>query len=189
MIAWVVITSLVQLQNDGQHKPISIDNKFLINLLIASVIRNLFVSKLYPVRIAHIIDKFIPLPDGELKRNIEVFAASVDLPSYKVYIVEGSKRSAHSNAYIHGFFKHKKIVLYDTLIKGFCKSEDVDGKEDKGCKNDEIIGILAHEFGHWKYSHPIKIFLLQEVIFFSVLNAPRIINEFERYFMWWKNNF
>lgn len=123
------------------------------------------MSVLYPEVIAPLFDKYSPLPEGELKSCIEALAASVDFPLYKLYIVEGSKRSSHSNAYMYGFHKNKRIVLYDTLVKGFCKSEDGDNKAETGCEVDEIVGVLAHELGHWKYSHTIKNLLLAQVIY------------------------
>lgn len=80
---------------------------------------------------------------------------------------QGSARSAHSNAYFYGFFKTKRIVLYDTLIKGYNVHEDKDEKPnddgsqltakklDKGCESDEVLAVLCHEFGHWSLSHNI----------------------------------
>lgn len=99
---------------------------------------------------------------------------------YKLYVVDGSKRSAHSNAYFYGFFKSKRIVLFDTLIEGYAKenSETVatttnetekkdDGEEKvarkKGCNTEEILAVLAHELGHWKLNHNIKNIILSEV--------------------------
>ena len=107
-------------------------------------------------------------------------------------LVIGSKRSAHSNAYLYGFFKNKRIVLFDTLIKGYQPANDTDDKKDddkkenkeeanltaeekqkleekekakrdRGCTNDEIVAVLGHELGHWKYSHTIKNLVIVEV--------------------------
>ena len=55
--------------------------------------------------IAPLFDKYTPLPEGELRTRIEELAASIDFPLYKLFVVEGSKRSSHSNAYFYGFFK------------------------------------------------------------------------------------
>merc|ERR1712212_782623 len=71
----------------------------------------------YPDYIAPLFDKYTPMPDGELKTGIEALAASVEFPLYKLYVVEGSKRSSHSNAYFYGFYKFKRIVLFDTLLE------------------------------------------------------------------------
>ena len=57
------------------------------------------------------------LLDGELRSQIEDLAASIEFPLYKLFVVEGSKRSSHSNAYFYGFYKFKRIVLFDTLLE------------------------------------------------------------------------
>ena len=77
----------------------------------------LFMMILYPEFIAPLFDKYTPLPEGELRTEIEKLAASIDFPLYKLFVVEGSKRSSHSNAYFYGFFKFKRIVLFDTLLE------------------------------------------------------------------------
>lgn len=115
----------------------------------------------------------------------------VYLFSLLLSFVSGSKRSAHSNAYLYGFFKNKRIVLFDTLIKGYQPAEDKDdekkkkekeeeeakltaeekrkfeekqkAKKDRGCTNEEIVAVLGHELGHWKYSHTIKGLIIVEV--------------------------
>ena len=137
------------------------DNFFIYVWLFAIVI-TLSLSVLYPEVIAPLFDKYTPLPDGELKEKIEALAASVDFPLYKLYIVEGSKRSSHSNAYMYGFYKHKRIVLFDTLVKGYFKDETGEDK-DKGCEIDEVVGVLAHELGHWKYYHTVQGLILAQV--------------------------
>ena len=75
-------------------------------------------------------------------------------------IISGSKRSSHSNAYFYGFFKNKRIVLFDTLIEGYVKEEDSTkdsaSTTKKGCNNPEILAVLGHELGHWKLNHVTK---------------------------------
>lgn len=136
---------------------------FFWYLWILSVVVSLFMMILYPEVIAPLFDKYSPLPDGELKQKIEELAASLKFPLYKLFIVEGSKRSSHSNAYLYGFHKHKRIVLFDTLIKGYCKKDDGDSDKDCGCETNEILAVLAHELGHWKHNHTLKGFLLSQV--------------------------
>ena len=63
----------------------------------------LFMMILYPEFIAPLFDKYTPLPEGELRTEIEKLAASIEFPLYKLFVVEGSKRSSHSNAYFYGF--------------------------------------------------------------------------------------
>ena len=143
----------------------------------------LFMMILYPEFIAPLFDKYTPLPEGELRTEIEKLAASIDFPLYKLFVVEGSKRSSHSNAYFYGFFKFKRIVLFDTLLeeneRNKLKTEeelkeqeekdkDKDEKEvekdkKKGCSNDEILAVLGHELGHWKLNHVLKNIMISEV--------------------------
>ncbi len=88
----------------------------------------MLISKLlvtiYADYIAPLFDKYTPLQEGELKTKIEDLAKSLNFPLYKLYVVEGSKRSAHSNAYMYGFHKNKRIVLFDTLIEGYKPVEE-----------------------------------------------------------------
>ncbi|KAG6748144.1 hypothetical protein POTOM_048045 [Populus tomentosa] len=78
---------------------------------------SLVMMTLYPVLIAPLFNKFTPLPEGELREKIEKLASSLKFPLKKLFVVDGSTRSSHSNAYMYGFFKNKRIVLYDTLIQ------------------------------------------------------------------------
>merc|ERR1712179_616253 len=78
---------------------------------------SLFMLIVYPEFIAPLFDKYTPLPEGELRTEIEQLAASIEFPLYKLFVVEGSKRSSHSNAYFYGFFKFKRIVLFDALLE------------------------------------------------------------------------
>jgi len=121
---------------------------FFWYLWILSVVVSLFMMILYPEIIAPLFDKYSPLPDGELKQKIEELAASLKFPLYKLFIVEGSKRSSHSNAYLYGFYKYKRIVLFDTLIKGYSKKDEGnDADKEYGCDTNEILAVLAHELG------------------------------------------
>ncbi|XP_050788302.1 CAAX prenyl protease 1 homolog isoform X2 [Gopherus flavomarginatus] len=133
---------------------------------------------IYADYIAPLFDKFIPLPEGELKQAIETMAKSIDFPLTKVYVVEGSKRSSHSNAYFYGFFKNKRIVLFDTLLEDYSAlnkdhPEGEDGEDDdskskvkskkQGCKNEEVLAVLGHELGHWKLGHTIKNIVISQM--------------------------
>merc|ERR1712156_294004 len=119
----------------------------------------LFMMIIYPEFIAPLFDKYTPLPEGELRTEIEALAASIEFPLYKLFVVEGSKRSSHSNAYFYGFFKFKRIVLFDTLLeeserlklktdeereKEAKEKEEQSGSTEKekkktGCNNEEIV--------------------------------------------------
>lgn len=80
-------------------------------------------------------DKYTPLQEGDLKTRIEDLAKSLSFPLYKLYVVEGSKRSAHSNAYMYGFYKSKRIVLFDTLIEGYKPLEEKKEEEKPAEEN------------------------------------------------------
>ena len=67
------------------------------------------------------------------REKIQALAGSLKFPLTKLFVIDGSSRSAHSNAYMYGFFKNKRIVLYDTLVDQ--------------CKEEEVTAVLAHELG------------------------------------------
>lgn len=77
----------------------------------------LVMTTIYPTVIAPIFNKFTELEVGELREKIEALATRVNFPLTKLYKIDGSTRSAHSNAYFFGFLKNKRIVLYDTLME------------------------------------------------------------------------
>ncbi|XP_021887808.1 CAAX prenyl protease 1 homolog [Carica papaya] len=93
------------------------------------------------------------LPEGVLREKIEKLASSLKFPLKKLFVVDGSTRSSHSNAYMYGFFKNKRIVLYDTLIQQ-CKNEE------------EIVAVIAHELGHWKLNHTMYSFIAMQILTF-----------------------
>lgn len=90
---------------------------------------------IYADYIAPLFDRYVPLQEGELRSKIELLAQSLSFPLYKLYVVEGSKRSAHSNAYMYGFHKNKRIVLFDTLIEGY-KPVETEKKEEDNLDNE-----------------------------------------------------
>ncbi|GMT30365.1 hypothetical protein PFISCL1PPCAC_21662, partial [Pristionchus fissidentatus] len=133
---------------------------------------------IYPAFIAPLFDTYVPLPEGELKKAIEALAEKLHYPLTKIYVVDGSTRSGHSNAYMYGFWKNKRIVLYSTLLCGEEKkkveealgkeeemSEDGKAKKDdgKGMGVDEVVAIVAHELGHWALSHTVRQLLMAEL--------------------------
>jgi STE24 endopeptidase len=103
---------------------------------------------IYPEFIAPLFDKYTALPESDLKKKIEALAKRLEYPLTKLYVVQGSKRSSHSNAYMYGFWKNKRIVLYDTLLskelneelKKIIEKENDKGKEEENkdeSKSDE----------------------------------------------------
>jgi STE24 endopeptidase len=112
---------------------------FYIYVEIFVVIVVLIMMTIYPHVIAPLFNKYTELEDGSLKEKIQKLAEEVDFPLKKVFVVDGSKRSSHSNAYFYGLGSNKRIVLFDTLLKQM--------------HEHEILAVLAHELGHWKKGH------------------------------------
>ncbi|MCW8943737.1 MAG: M48 family metallopeptidase [Sedimenticola sp.] len=106
----------------------------------------LLMMWIYPTLIAPLFNKFTPLEEGALKERIQGLLERCGFASKGIFIMDGSKRSGHGNAYFTGFGKNKRIVFYDTL------AESLDG--------DEMEAVLAHELGHFKRRHILKHLLL-----------------------------
>lgn len=100
---------------------------------------SIFMTLFYSSLIVPLFNKQTPLKDGELKQEIEKFATKVGFKLDNIFVIDGSKRSTKANAYFSGFGAKKRIVLYDTLINDL--------------ETDEIVGVLAHEIGHYKKKH------------------------------------
>lgn len=147
---------------------------FFIYLWGFTVIVSLILLTIYPIFIAPLFDKYRPLDDGPLKKSIEDLAASLKFPLTNLYVVEGSKRSAHSNAYFYGLFNSKRIVLYDTLLLNKGQADDSGLKEEekgKGCTDGEILAVLAHELGHWKLGHVTQNLIIGQIHIFLMFAA------------------
>uniref|UniRef100_A0A182Y8U6 Ste24 endopeptidase n=1 Tax=Anopheles stephensi TaxID=30069 RepID=A0A182Y8U6_ANOST len=148
---------------------------FFIWLFVFITAVSLLLITIYPVYIAPLFDKFRPLEDGELKQRIHELAGSVKFPLGQLFVVEGSKRSAHSNAYFTGLFV-KRIVLFDTLLVNKGLPEDdpslTESDKGKGCSNDEVLAVLAHELGHWKLGHVVKNILFTYGPVYEAIGMP-----------------
>lgn len=107
----------------------------------------------YPALIAPLFNKFRPLDKEDLKRRIEVLLERVGFQSRGVFVMDGSTRSAHGNAYFTGLGRNKRIVLFDTLIDRLTPGE--------------VEAVFAHELGHFKFKHVRNRMLLSFV--FSLL--------------------
>ena len=103
---------------------------------------NLLVLMIYPTFIAPIFNRFTPLSDPSLATRIEQLLARCGFKSQGLFVMDGSKRSSHGNAYFSGFGAAKRIVLFDTLLTRLAPSE--------------IEAVLAHELGHFKRHHVWK---------------------------------
>ncbi|EDW73656.1 uncharacterized protein Dwil_GK19569 [Drosophila willistoni] len=141
-------------------------DNFFIWLWLFTGILSLVLLTVYPIFIAPLFDKYTPLEAGPLRQSIEDLAASLKFPLTKLYVVEGSKRSSHSNAYFYGLWNSKRIVLFDTLLLNKGKSDDSELSDDekgKGCTDQEVLAVLGHELGHWKLGHVTKNIIIMQV--------------------------
>jgi STE24 endopeptidase len=104
------------------------------------------VQFIAPTWIMPLFNKFTPLEAGGLKSAILSYAGSINFPIENVYVMDGSRRSSKSNAFFTGFGKHRRIVLFDTLIKRHTTGE--------------LLAVLAHEMGHYKKKHILQTMAL-----------------------------
>ena len=103
---------------------------------------NLLMLAVYPTFIAPFFNKFTPLEDELLKSRIETLLEKCGFKSQGLFVMDGSARSSHGNAYFTGFGSSKRVVFFDTLLSRL--------------NIDEIESVLAHELGHFKHHHVIK---------------------------------
>ena len=119
---------------------------------------SLLMTWAYPKFIAPLFNKFQPLEEGEVASRINALLERTGFNSKGVFVMDGSRRSAHGNAYFTGFGKNKRIVFFDTLLKHLTPSQ--------------IEAVLAHELGHFKRKHIVKgmlLSVLMTLIGFGVL--------------------
>jgi len=111
----------------------------------------------YPTLIAPMFNKFEPLEQGELRGRLENLLTRCGFHSDGMFVMDGSKRSAHGNAYFTGFGRNKRIVFYDTLLNGL--------------EPPEVEAVLAHELGHFKRRHIVKMLLVTAILSLAGLAA------------------
>ncbi len=116
---------------------------------------NLLILFLYPTVIAPLFNKFTPLEDASLKQRIEALLTRCGFASSGLFVMDGSKRSAHGNAYFTGFGRAKRIVFFDTLLEKLAPQE--------------IEAVLAHELGHFRHKHVVKRIALMGVMSLAFL--------------------
>ncbi|GFE55278.1 peptidase family M48 domain-containing protein [Babesia ovis] len=122
----------------------------------------LFMMVIYPDFIAPLFNKFEPLNDDDLKEGIENLAKKLNFPLREIKLMDGSKRSNHSNMYFYGFWWFKKIVMYDTLLKQ---------------PKSQIIAITSHEMGHWKCNHTLKLLIFSFTQLFAIFYLFRLYKD------------
>ncbi len=119
---------------------------------------NILALLIYPTWIAPLFNKFTPLSDASLASSINGLAERCGFALNGLFVMDGSKRSAHGNAYFTGFGRSRRIVFFDTLLSRLT--------------TEEIIAVLAHELGHFKHHHVIKRMVMSfagALFFFAIL--------------------
>ena len=125
---------------------------------------SLLMSWLFPTVIAPLFNKFTPMEEGSLKDRIQGLLARCGFNSQGIFIMDGSKRSGHGNAYFTGLGNNKRIVFFDNLVNSL--------------DDEELEAVLAHELGHFKCKHVIKMLIatsIMTLISFAILGW--LINE------------
>ncbi|MFP4157755.1 MAG: M48 family metallopeptidase, partial [Opitutales bacterium] len=118
----------------------------------------LIMVVVYPMFIMPLFNKLEPMEDGELKKRLFDLADRTGFKAQTILVMDGSKRSGHSNAFFSGFGRFRRIVLFDTLIEQM--------------EPEELEAVLAHEIGHYKLGHIPKVIALSAVsslVMFAVL--------------------
>lgn len=116
----------------------------------------LIAVTIYPIVIVPLFNKLTPLEAGPLKNAIDELAGKLKFPLGALQVIDGSKRSSHSNAYFTGLPWKKKIVLYDTLIEQQTQ--------------EQVVAVLAHELGHWKMGHTTKLIGINSAHLFFIFS-------------------
>jgi STE24 endopeptidase len=128
----------------------------------------LLMVVLYPTLIAPLFNKFEPLKEGEIRERILALAEKAGFKTSGIYTMDGSRRSAHSNAYFTGLGKSKRIVLFDTLLEQMTP--------------DQALAVLAHEIGHYKMKHVRKMLVIQAIFLFVGLYILSLLVDYEPLF-------
>jgi STE24 endopeptidase len=118
----------------------------------------LILTYLAPSLIMPLFNKFTPMPEGDLKHDIEKLGERCGFPLTGVFVMDGSKRSTKANAFFTGLGKRKKIALFDTLVEKSTR--------------EELLGVLAHEIGHFRCGHikqRLAVGILQSAVIFFLL--------------------
>jgi STE24 endopeptidase len=137
---------------------LSIINKtgqgFFYYLWMFMLVVQISAMTIYPILIVPMFNKLEPLKPGKLKESVEALASKLEFPLSELQVIDGSKRSAHSNAYFTGlpWIGKKKIVIYDTLLE---KSTE-----------KEVEAVLAHELGHWQMNHTSRLLFISQAHLF-----------------------
>jgi STE24 endopeptidase len=122
---------------------------------VAVTVLQLFMTYLAPVIIMPLFNKFTPLEEGDLKNKVEAYAREQGFKLKGIFKMDGSRRSSKANAFFTGLGRHRRIVLFDTLIEKH--------------PSDELLTILAHEIGHFKLGH------IRKMMFASIMHTGLLL--------------
>jgi STE24 endopeptidase len=128
----------------------------------------LLMVVVFPTLIAPLFNKFEPLKEGEFKERILSMAKKVGFKTGGIFTMDGSRRSAHSNAYFTGLGKAKRIVLFDTLAEQMT--------------TDQGVAVLAHEMGHYKMKHIRRMLVLRSVYLLAGLYVLSLLVDYPPFF-------
>lgn len=117
----------------------SFENTWWLWCFFAIVAVQLVMIMIYPKLILPLFNKITPLPDGVLKDAIFALAKKCNFKTTAIQVMDGSRRSSHSNAFFTGFGKFRRVIFYDTILEQL--------------SNEQIVSVLAHEIGHYKKGH------------------------------------
>jgi STE24 endopeptidase len=152
----ILFAALWLMQGSGQY--------WWLYLWVIWSVFNLVMLAVYPTYIAPLFNKFSPLKDENLKQRIEALLTKCGFKSQGLFVMDGSSRSSHGNAYFTGFGASKRVVFFDTLLERL--------------NVDEIEAVLAHELGHFKHHHVIKrIVMLFSISFLGLALLGWLINQ------------
>lgn len=152
----ILFAALWLMQGAGQY--------WWLYLWVIWSVFNLVMLAVYPTFIAPLFNKFSPLKDENLKQRIEALLSKCGFKSQGLFVMDGSSRSSHGNAYFTGFGASKRVVFFDTLLERL--------------NVDEIEAVLAHELGHFKHHHVIKrIVMLFSISFLGLALLGWLINQ------------
>jgi STE24 endopeptidase len=128
----------------------------------------LLMIVIFPTFIAPWFNKFEPLQEGEFRKRILALAEQVGFKTSGIYSMDGSKRSAHSNAYFTGIGKSKRIVLFDTLLEQM--------------SIEQGLAVLAHEMGHYKMKHIQRMLIVQTIFLLAGLYVLSLLLDFQPFY-------
>jgi len=129
---------------------------FFYYLWVFMLVVSILAMTIYPILIVPLFNKLEPLKPGKLKESVEALASKLEFPLSELQVIDGSKRSSHSNAYFTGlpWIGKKKIVIFDTLLE---KSSE-----------KEVEAVLAHELGHWQMNHTSRLLFINQAHLFYI---------------------